>query len=315
MRTNRAIVLSLLFASVIMIIPWEVIRGKDFYDKTNYFNYALYGVNRLEYVSFDSLFSYIFNEWLWHFIILNVDKYITYTYFFNGVSIISLFSMSFYLLKRQNIYSLILLVNPLVINLVMSQYRISFAMSVILLAIHIKKFKKLKFLLVFISTLIHSSVLIFIFIYLAILIAKKLLYRQHKIYLFILVLMGLSISLIMSGYVDVILEAVGDRRSDYETDSISSSVSYLSFWILNFFMLLLYYFKRPINHPHESISIVVLSNITFNVIFGGYSTRVLAVMFPVLMNTNLRIGAYYKILIFIVFVVYTYLQWVYWLNY
>ena len=315
MRTNRAIVLSLLFASIIIVIPWEVIRGEDFHDKTNYFNYALYGINRLEYVSFDSLFSYIFNEWLWHFIILNVNKYITYTYFFNGVSILSLFSMAFYLLKRQSIYSLILLVNPLVINLVMSQYRISFAMSIVLLAIHIQRFKKLKFLLIFISTLIHSSVLIFIFVYLAILIAKKILYRQPKIYLFVLVLMGLSISMIMSGYVDIILDAVGDRRADYEIDNVSSSLSYLSFWILNFFILLLYYFRRPINNLNDSVSIIVLSNITFNVVFGGYSTRVLAVMFPILMNTNLRISAYYKILIFMVFSVYTCLQWVYWLNY
>ena len=315
MRTNRAIVISSFFALIMILIPWEELRGRDFPDKVNYLNYALYSVNRLEYVSFDSVFSYISNEWLWHFIVLNVNQYMSYICFFNALSLLSIFSMSFYLLKRQGVYSLLLLINPLVINLTMSQYRISFAMSIIILAINIKKYKKIRYVCVFIATLIHSSVLIFIFLYLGILFFKKVFSHNPNIYLCALVIMGLSASVIMSGYIDVVLNAVGDRRADYELDSVSSSLSYLSFWILNCFILLIYYFKRPINNINDSLSIVVLSDITFNTIFGGYSTRILSVMFPVIMTTNLKIGAYYRFFILIFFTVYTYLQWSFWLIY
>lgn len=315
MRTKRAIILSFIFASIIMTIPWEMLNGAPFRDKLVYLDYAQYGVNRINYVSFDTLYSYIFNEWLWHYIILNVDKYIPYISFFNGISFLTLFSMSFYLLKRHRVYSLILLVNPLVIDLVMSQYRISLAMSIILLAIHMKSNSKLKLIFICIASLIHTSVLLFIFTYCAILLISKLFSHRPKLYLTVLIFLGMCISIALSGAVNLILEAVGDRRAEYAVESLSSSLSYLSFWILNFFILIHFFVKHPIKNMNQSLSLVVLSEITFNVVSGGYSTRILSVMFPIIMSTNLRAGAYQKFLILMFFSVYSYLQWIYWFNY
>lgn len=315
MRTKRAIILSFIFASIIMTVPWEKLNGAPFRDKLVYLNYAQYGVNRLNYVSFDTFYSYFFNEWLWHYIVLNVEKYTSYTYFFNSISFLSLFSMSFYLLKRHRVYSLILLINPLVIDLVMSQYRISLAMSLILLAIHMKSKSRIRIVLIFIASLIHTSVLLFIFTYCTILLIWRLFGHKPKIYLSLLIFLGMSISIILSGAVNIILEGLGDRRAEYAIDSLSSSISYLSFWILNFFILIYFFSKHRVKNMNQSLSLVVLSEIAFNVIFGGYSTRILSVMFPVIMSTNLDTSVYQKFLILMFFSIYSYLQWIYWFNY
>ena len=315
MSTKRALILSLIFSIILTTIPWEELNGGPFRDKLVYLDYAEYGINKLNYLSFDTFFSYITNEWLWHYIILNINTYMPYIVFFNAISFLSLFSISFFLLKRHSIYSLLLIINPLVIDLVMSQYRMSLAMSLILIAIHLNKLKKLKIFMIGVAALIHTSVILFIVTYLGVLIAQRFVNRSSKIYLLYLITMGMLISFILSGFVDVILESVGDRRSDYPLEKLSSSLTYLSFWVLNFIFIVLYYLKRPIKKMSDSISIVVLSNITFNLVFGGYSTRILATMFPVIMDTNLRLGTYYKFLLFMVYILYTYLQWVYWLNY
>lgn len=315
MRTKRAIILSFIFASIIMTVPWEKLNGAPFSDKLVYLDYAQYGVNRINYVSFDTIYSYVFNEWLWHYILLNVEKYISYINFFNSISFLSLFSIAFYLLKRHRVYSLILLINPLVIDLVMSQYRISLAMSIILLSVHIKSKSRLKIILIFIASLIHTSVLLFIFTYCAILLIWRLFSHKPKLYLALLIFLGMSISIALSGAVNIILESVGDRRAEYAIDGLSSSIGYLSFWILNLFILIYFFVKHPVKNMKQSLSLVVLSDIAFNAIFGGYSTRILSVMFPVIMSTNLHAAAYQKLLILMFFSVYSYLQWIYWLNY
>lgn len=315
MQPKRALLTSVIFALIILFTPWESFKENAFFDKSNYLEYALYGTNALEFRSFDSVFSYISQEWLWHFIILNIKDYMPYEIFFNGVSFISLLSIAYYMLRRNSLLSILLLINPLIINLVMSQYRISFAMSIVLTAIIFKKNKIIRNLLVAAACLIHTSTVLFVFSYILIVFLNKKLIRRPYLYNFCLIMIGMSISLMLSGFVDVILEAIGDRRTDYAIDDLSSSLSYLSFWIISFILVVINYLNRRFEYLYESVALVVLSNIAFNAIFGGYSTRVLAVFFPVIMSTLLHLKPSYRIPLIFLFFLYSVLQWYFWFNY
>ena len=90
------------------------------------------------------------------------------------ISCFSLLVYSFYTFKHANVLlSAILLFNPIFIDLIMSQIRIAFAFSVLLIAyVFLKKNRLLSSMLVFISILIHTVSILLFAIYLLIIFVK-----------------------------------------------------------------------------------------------------------------------------------------------
>lgn len=315
MKAYSSITISAIFAILIVLIPWEELRGAAFVDKAVYLDYAYYQTNVLDYRVFDSFLSYISFEWLWHYLLLNINDFIAYETFFNTISFFTLALMSYFLVRRHGALSILLLLNPLVIDLAMSQYRISLALILIMLAsVLIQRYKKLSILLVLIATLIHSSVAIFIVIYIAIKIISKLKFKQQYIEVLLLSLLGLTLSFLMSDFVGVILTAIGDRRAGYAVDNISSSLSYLSFWILNTAIVIFNYCMLGVKNTKDKLTIVILSLVSGHAVFGGYSTRIIAVFLAVIMSTNLDISRQLRLTLIPVYVLYTLLQWSYWFQ-
>src|SRR5690554_913820 len=114
-------ILYIFFYSILFtLIPWEKIRNLPFTDRENYLDYVYYGVNILDYRDFNSIYSYIFNEWLWHFIIKNIGQYISYEFFFHLISFSLIFCMTYFLVKNISIYASFFLLNPLIVDLALS---------------------------------------------------------------------------------------------------------------------------------------------------------------------------------------------------
>lgn len=313
MKTFFKLLLSVVLSFLTLLIPWENLRSADFADRNVYYNYVYNGVNILEYTDFTTLSSYFSAEFLWHFILLYIDNLMTYEDFFYLTSLLTLAMMFFYLIRNFSILSFLLVFNPLILDLVLSQYRLSFAVSLVLISVYLKNHKIISYTIFLCSLFIHSSIAIFLLIYLAINILTKFYNAKPKILLLLLCLTGIVISWILSGQIYAILSFLGDRRSEYDLERVSSSISYLSFWILNLLFLSYHSYKYGFKSLDSKLSILVLSLISANIVFGGYSTRILAVFLPVIFKANLEINTKIKSILFFIYFVYTTIQWSYWL--
>lgn len=314
MKIYRKIFASLIISFFIVLIPWEKIKGVSFTDKANYLNYVYYGKNVLEYRDFDTLISFISNEWLWHYLLSFVGEIMPYEFFFLGISFFTLSAMTYFLISKNNILYSLLLLNPLLIGLVMSQYRISLAVSLVLMAIYLKKNFKLWYLLILAALLIHASVALFILIHFLIVYVSRKNIKNNSLMVFVFILLGGFISFMLSDFVFVVLDYFGDRRSEYNTENISSTFSYLSFWVFNLIVLSYNGVKLGLNNYQEKLSVLILSIISFNLIFGGYSTRILAVFLPVIIATNLKTHPQLRNLLIVTYIPYCFIQWVYWIQ-
>ena len=313
MKKKFTLLISLILAFLVLLMPWEELKNSGFVDREVYFNYVNYGTNILEYKNFNSITSYFSSEWLWHYILLKINGLIPYDYFFYSISLLTLTSMIYYLLVNSGFLSLFLLLNPLVIDLVYSQYRISLAIVLVFFSLHLKKYKILSSLLLISSISIHSSMAMFILMIIAVNIMSKLFNDKSKKLTLTLLLFGISISWILSGQIYVILSFLNDRRASYDIDRLSSSLSYLAFWFINLLFLIYSTLKYGIKSFDQKFSLVILSLISANIAFGGYSTRILAIFFPVIMKSNLELKIQARFFLFLIYFFYCAIQWNYWL--
>lgn len=314
MRVNNKIeyLVAVIYSIIYFFIPWERFRNSEFRDKEVYLDYVYYGNNILTYKSFDSFFSYITNEWLWHFILNNIN--FNPIYFFNIISLVTIFFMAYYLIKNIGYFSPLLLLNPLIIDMVFSQYRICLAFVFLLLSLYFKKNKLVSFSLILFSLLIHTSSIIFIFIFIFCFFLKKM-HISNSYKTILLCCLGFIFSILFSNILLDFLEFIGDRRAEYNMERVSSSISYLSFWIFNFLLLLISCFKFNIRSLEQSVSLVILSLISMNSIIGGYSSRFLAVFFIVIWVSNFQLKQNYRFILLNIYFMYLIFQWYYWLGF
>lgn len=301
------------FSYKFISLPWESWRNTEFRDRLVYFAYAESGKNIIDYTTFDPLLSYFKNEWLWHYLIQNVYKFTTYEFFFGLISFITVFTMSLILLKdrKKSYLTLIILFNPIIVDLVLSQFRICLALTIMLIAYLARNLKIISFVLLIAACLIHSSSFIFIFIAIAIFFTDN---KRKDVQTIILILLGMMLSILLGSFLQDILHIFNDRRSGYDIDRVNSSLSYLSFWILNLLILTHQAFKFKLSTFEQKYSLTILAMVTFNAIFGGYSTRFIAVTFPLIMKSNLTLSKYNKLILFGFYVVYLLFQWKFWLG-
>ncbi len=306
------------YSILFTLIPWENIRSLPFTDRENYLDYVYYGINILDYKDFNSIYSYIFNEWLWHYIIKGISQYISYEYFFYLISFSLIFCMTYFLVKNISIYASFFLLNPLIVDLALSQYRISLAIVFISLALFFYKNIFLRLLFFSIPIFIHTSALIFIVIFIFINILNKIHWEKVNIS-YVLVLFGAFLSFLMSDYLNSILSFFGDRRDYSDIGRISSSFFYISFWLIVLIFLILnsnrYFNKlRWKNTLSQQYSLIILSMIAANIIFGGYSTRFLAVSFPVIIKSIYDINIKIRLIILFLYLIYLSIQWWFWMK-
>lgn len=309
------------FVAVVVAVPWEeifrAINGYGFIDKGVYSDYFLNRTNILDYKEFNSILSYVSNEFLWHYAIgwLINNTGILIDHIFLAISFITLLIFGLLLAKWQGIYALPLLLNPLVIDFAFSQYRLALAISILSAAylLH-ERYRAISVALVLTSLFIHSGTMLFILIYAAVWLVQWLSVRfriGRSAVFVILFATGGGISLLIGPLREMILSAIGDRRAEYH--DMSSSLLYSLFWIA---LLIPFYLSRRhlVTLDYARYALVIISIVFVNVFHGGYSTRFLAAAFPCIVSGILNLQGVMKASVVILFIAYAAFQWLYWFR-
>jgi hypothetical protein len=305
----------IVFTGIMIYIPWEKVQGIGFVDLKNYKDYFLYGQSILEYSDFSNLFDYITKEALWHYLIMTLVRSFGFPIdlVFVAISAICIGTFSIFLAKRQSVISLVLLVNPLVVALAFSQLRSALAFSLLLIAYMVNK-RTIKYILVGVALFLHTSIILFILLFFAVRVVKaRLDDRRNNSFMayMILCLLGLSVAVAIGPLRELVLGYFGDRRASY--GDASSSLLYSSFWVGLLLLCALQnreFFKDEVN----CYTIVILSLVTFNMFTGGYSTRFLALSFPLILSTLLDFKGVARMVSILAYISYASFQWVYWLQ-
>ena len=129
---------SLLFAALYVTVPWPGIfsrlYGYTMIDRTVYELLITSNNLRGDYFSFSSPLSYFTDEYLWSRTLrwLYSDLSVPVSVIFLAISFIGILLFSITLLRSLRWYWLFTLINPLIVDLVFSQLRLTLSISVIL---------------------------------------------------------------------------------------------------------------------------------------------------------------------------------------
>jgi len=311
--------ISILYAMAVVSIPWpnifKAIYGYPFIDRSNYLNYILYRQSVLETHEFKTVLDFISGEYLWHYLIrFIVHQEIPAEVFFYSITVLSLTIFSYFLVSRHGIFSLFLLLNPLIIDLTFSQLRIALALSILLLCYIINK-NYFTIIAIIISLLIHTASVLFIlmFFYSAFLYKHlhNIKYGYYSAFL-LLSVAGVIISLCIGPFREQILTLIGDRRALY--NDMSSSLLYLSFWIF-LFVIMGIKAKKYLNTEIQYFTVIILALVTVSPFTGAYSSRFIASSFPCLISTILiNWHKKYGIFVLSIFMFYSLTQWLFWFR-
>ena len=311
---------SVTFSLLMVSIDWESyqligIGGSKFIDKKQYLDYFTYGENVIAYSKLDSISDYVSNEYLWHFGVsyLNKSLNIPLENIFLTISFFCLFIFSFYIFKYTHPAAVLLLINPIIITFVFSQFRSALAVSILLSVIATKRYFII-FLGMLLAPFIHTVSVLIIAMFFASNIGYFL-YSKHvvgyKLLAFYLFMIGFFCSLITGPLRKVILGYLGDRRAEY-SDS-SSSLLYSLFWVFAFLVFLVQdrrFFSKLIN----AYAFIVLSIAATSPLTGSYTTRFIAMFFPLIIISMLDLKDNHRLLVVGLYIAYSLLQWIYWLR-
>lgn len=303
------------FALIVSFIPWDKIRSAPYYDRTNYINYIDFYQNKIYWFDFSGILSKISNEWLWHYIL----NFFNNTLGFSSKEILWLISLIFIIIsflilfsKTKNI-GFILVLNPIFIDFFYSQVRLCFAISFLYISIiifHKNKFLGILFLIP--AFFIHTSTILFSFIFYSAYILSNTEIINNKFKIFISIFVGIIISLLTGPYMSVILSSIEDRRAEY--NDMSSPVSYMSFWILFYLYLIFKMFKGGYNYYYNYISLSILTMIFLNIFISGYPSRFLAATIPFIIISLLNIKGRDSLICWSGYIMYFLMLWFFWVT-
>lgn len=300
---------------VLIHVPWEDFRSTAFIDRENYLDAFLARPARFSYLSLDHWYSYITNEYLWH---VGVSWLIDTAGFrvegiFAFISFLCFLVATLIVTRGHAALLGLLLINPLLVDLAMSQYRLALALSILGIALLVDR-KWLKLILLGVAPLIHTASVLFVLMYLFADHGGDLARRRLGVrFVFpVLMLAGVFFSLLIGPFREVLLGYFGDRRAEYP--DMSSSISYLLFWVA----LLPIFAAQPARFYGDRgnrFAVLILSLVTSNLVTGAYSARFLASALPFLILAMRSTSPHLlRVSLISVFVFYSLLQWMYWLG-
>lgn len=315
------ILIAFLFSLVFVLIPWENVliyaTGENFLDRQVYEQYFYSGKNSISIDYFSSIIDYITNEAGWHYGVrwflddvgLSVDQ------LFLVISFLTIFTYSLLLQKWRGIYSLLFLINPLIVDFAFSQVRLALAASMLACAyLSRSRWPKFALAVAFLSITVHTAALLFLLIYCAAWLAGVALERgrlsEIQILAF-LVAVGFLVAFITGPARDLILSYAGDRRAEYW--DMTWTFKTMLFWF-GLFGAFLFFGRKILWQDYGRYALIILSLLFWIYFLGGYSSRFAAFAFPCLIAGALGLKQPWRILIAIVFIVNTGIMWLYWLK-
>jgi hypothetical protein len=319
-----AYIYALFYALCFAFFPWESLTPlEEFVDKANYlkmFNYFSDGMN---YHVFEntSILSWVSNELVWaHFLNYAAQSGWNFNIFTSLVSTFIVFTYFLFIISETKLLNFkylfvvsILFINPIFVDIAISQLRSAFAMSIFLFFIFLYRKTNIKIFefLIFLTPAIHTVSVLFLIIYFGYkLISFKYQDKRRKIYPYVL---GVVAGIIMSTAWYYILDYFGDRRAIYS--DMSSSFSYMSFWIITSFALLFIKLKDSTSTLIVFIFFFFAGIFTVNTVFGAYASRFVALAYMSIVYLFLNIeNKSYRSLIFLGYFLFCSIQWFYWLT-
>ncbi len=228
---------SCLFAALILVGPWELIRGGEFADLVNYRTriYELHDYGMRYFVWEDSLLGWLRYEFLWFWMLAFVaDNNIHPNVFIAAVTGISAFLTHSFLRRHLGVLlATLVLLNPITIDLLSSQIRSALAFSLFLAIVAWQppvRIAWLKPALFIPLPFIHTGLLLIIGLYAGCVVLARLraVAPQLKVVAIVAAAVALAVSIVV--LLPSIVEATEDRRnlSQYGL----KSPAYLSYWVV-----------------------------------------------------------------------------------
>lgn len=265
----------------VFFIPWVDILGREFADTANYIfriTYMKEGGKEAEL----SIMQMILDEPVWRGIVFLLG--ITFEDYRFALYVISFIAMvlygSFFFRRVEFYVIIILLLNPMSVNLFIEQVRISLAFGLLLVAYDIKS-KQIQAFMALMAFFIHASMPIFIGVYFILNYYNKKV-EARKYYLIALGV-ALGMALFMKFGLDAVLTAVGDRHAGYGEISAGSSIAYSISWFMIALSISIF---ANFEHEKERViagyAIVFMTFFFFGSILGVYAQRYVAVIMPII---------------------------------
>jgi hypothetical protein len=316
-RTRLQDIIGVLTFAVIMVsIPWERLQGHPFVDRQQYLYHFSYEESIFHYLDLRGFLDYFFNEALWEYLVRSLIHTIgvPIDIVFLAISLLCLITFAFFLTQRHNVFSIVLLCNPLLVTFAFDQLRLALAYSLILIGYMVRR-PLIAAILVAFALFIHSSIIIFVGAYFAIKKINNVVNRdggrQFATYA-ILCIMALAVSIAIGPLRGPILGYFGDRRASL-VGSLNNSLVYTSFWIglLGLFALQPKVFLRD---EVNAYSVFILAVTAANLLTGGYTLRFLSIGLPMIISSMLSLSLATRFWAVLFFLIYAIFQWFYWIG-
>ena len=305
-------ILSILFAFLfVYILPWVGVRNHDFVDVEQYILRIVYlhgGGNEVEY----SGIGWLTSEPVWKYIVIALGDIFSDPRM--GVYFISFISLALYasfLFKRVDpLIAMVLLINPMMVDMIIAQIRIALAFGLVLMAYDLRS-KLGASLLIIVAFLIHASMPVFLGIYYILFFLNREI-KAKKIYLVSLAL-AIILALFMKYGIDTILNLIGDRHAGYEDVIKGSTLSYSLVWII--IAMILATFALYENDEERIIiayAITIMSFYFFASALGIFGKRYVTVTMPFIIIAIGYLPKHYKqgtYLLLFLFNTYTFKLW------
>jgi len=304
----------------VYIIPWVEIFGSELTDVYFYIDRIIYlkgGGDEAVYTGI----AWFFTEPLWKEIIIAVGNNFDGNTFEDfrpviyGFSFIIMFTYASFIFRRLEFYvAMILLLNPITVDLVLAQIRIAFAFVFVFIAYEIYErndnCKIVPLFLLIAAFLIHMSMILFYgFYYLLYWLNERV---EDKKYYLIAIGAALFLALFMKYGSNAILLAIGDRHADYDKIIDASPVTRTFAWaIIGFILATFAEFKDPKNRVIVGYSITIMFFYFFSSALGVYATRYLAVTMLFILISIGYLPKHIKQGTYLLFFFYTLLQFKY----
>ncbi len=304
--------------------PWERFSVKgEYVDKNNYLEFITrlsygYEQHRFEY---KGLLSWISNELGWSYILLYLVKIgFDFDLILNVISFFIVFVSFTFLMRAIGKYNFItvllisaLMVNPVYVDFAISQVRSAFALSVfmLLLVCYMKIKNRLLLFSFVLPSIIHTVSVIYFFVYLFYSLFDRYRLKVKLKDKYLAYFLGFFVGVVMVLSWKFILSSIDDRRAEYS--NMSSSLSYMSFWLLSGLLLLVLRIKDKASSIFIFFSFFFLGLIMATSLLGGYASRLLALGFVFYIYLFLNIeNSKWRFLILSTCFLFASVQWLYW---
>ncbi len=309
-----SIAFAICYATVVVLFPWDLISKDGFPDFDSYISnfdyYISAGTSRVELYELSTVLQLFTNEVLW-------NELIIFLHGITGDSAISLRIVSFFILftfclflltKVGFAYSLLFLINPSVIDVAMSGIRNGLAWTLIVIALWGRS-EIIRFLLFSASLFIHSSSLVILILYYLTRAASNY-FKEHTL-LLIGLIAGLGFGLALTILNEIVLGAIGDRRSGAEYVVGGDSFKLASIWMILLFFQCMSgpkYIKENI----LSISVLAWYHVMNPFIPGSY--RIWAALMPIVALSVINLPLRKRRIFLSLYACYVVLRYFYWSN-